>query len=1072
MARSTVMWTLLAAAALLWPARMIGALDGIPLDGRLDAMVIGLAVPALWWLDRGFLARRFARTLIVALLGWKVLLAVAAVPHGLCARFTTSAPFAGEVQTIPIEEPHGILRSWDVRADWRAAQPSCTAVVDRAYGDAASFPAWFVNLIDFIKPGARQITLDLTGYVRAREPGTFALQVGSDMQIEGTLGGVALAVRSDRAEVPLAPGVHHLVARSSMTGQHWKLVPLWNGGNAWSDLELTTAPPSWFDRLLWPIAGTVTVALVVLLVGGWSASAFAQFDRRVVGWSAAASIAAIVLAGSSRFDRLGGALLLGAILVPVARSARRLNTAFVLLGVPWLVFFAAQQAAQIGRMTAYSADDWLTYQVAGYRIFMNGFWLEAGSRVFDYQPLYRWMTGGLHVVFGDSSIGEVYWDAACVLAGAMLCVQLVKPVAGFAMAIAAGALMLAAFTLGTPWYFVGRGLSEIAAAGWAFLAASFLLRARLGFRSAAAAAGVFAVLMFYTRLNHLLFAGCLLALLWPARTPARLAAVRRSLAAVSIRAAAIYAACFAIGLALFAARTWHYTGVFSLFYGTSLKNNDTGLRLTTLGSPDVWAKVGHSLNALVWMNEPPGFDPRALVVFAGAILAVLALLQVPRLNRLPFRIAAAGAGAMLGSLFVHTHNYPGRMSIHLMPFAVALSVVGFAAVLPARLRTWQPGDRYGRRTTAQLDTPAAIDTGAARLSRKKRRLFGAVAVAFALLTTVCGLLAMDIYLHRKYERSGGFNVWGYRGPAVGRKQPGEYRVAMLGGSTAYGYGVEWNEAIPAVLEQQLKEHQQGNRYTVVNLGYNNEGAYSFTFTLKDYESLQYDLACLYEGYNDMIGDPRLTNLSVFRHDSPIFRLTGYLPIFPIIFKEKAASMLNGDTGAVYHPEEKTVFRPGLAKRATADVLATAAAVGESLERQLDRAVAEPPRRISDAESIGCKYPWGDYCRSMSNAIEYALARNRQVMVITQPYRQGALRARHMEQQHELATMLERRFAGERRLRYVNLGEVVDVGNPQLSFDGMHLTAAGNRPVAAALVAPVVEMAAAREMAALGKDVRP
>ena len=275
-----------------------------------------------------------------------------------------------------------------------------------------------------------------------------------------------------------------------MTGQDWKLIPLWNGRDAWGDLELSTAPPSWFDRLLWPVAATITALLVLLLVGGWSASAFAQFDRPVIVWSAAATLAAIVLAGSNRFDRLGGALLLGAVLVPVSRSARRLRTAFVLLGVPWLAFFAAHQAAQIGRMTAYSADDWLTYQVAGYRIFMNGFWLEAGSRVFDYQPLYRWMTGTLHLIFGDSSVGEVYWDAACMLAGALLCVQLVKPVAGFAMAIAAGALMLATFTLGTPWYFVGRGLSEIAAAGWAFLAASFLLRARLGRRSAALAAGV------------------------------------------------------------------------------------------------------------------------------------------------------------------------------------------------------------------------------------------------------------------------------------------------------------------------------------------------------------------------------------------------------------------------------------------------------------------------------------------------------------------------------------------------------------------------------------------------------
>jgi hypothetical protein len=1065
-ARSTLLWTVLAAVALLWPARMIGALDGVPLDGRLDAIVIGLAVPALWWLDRGFLARRFARALIVGLLAWKALLMAAAVPHGLCAKFTTAAPLNGEIQTIPIDEPRGILRSWDVRADWRADDPACTAHFDQSYRDSSAFPAWFVNLLDFIRPGNRQITLDVTGYVYARESGTFALQVGRDMHLEGSMDGVALDTSSGRAEARLAPGIHHLVARSSVTGPDWKLIPLWIEREAWSELEISTAPPSRFDRLLWPVAGTVTAVLVLLLVGGWVASALAPFEGRVIAWSAAATLAAVVLAGSNRFDRLGGALLLGAALIPVARSARRLQTAFVLLGVPWLAFFAAHQAAQIGHMTAYSADDWLTYQVAGYRIFMNGFWLEAGSRVFDYQPLYRWMTGALHLLFGDSSVGEMYWDAWCVLAGALLCVQLVKPAAGFAMAIAAGALMLATFTLGTPWYFVGRGLSEIAAAGWAFLAASFLLRARLGLRSAALVAGVFAVLMFYTRLNHLLLAGFLLALLWPARTPARPAAVRRALSAVSARAAAIYAACFATGLVLFAARTWYYTGVFSLFYGTSLKNNDTGLRLTTLGSSAVWKQVGHSLKALLWMNEPPGFDPRALAVFAGSVLAVLALLAVPRMNRLPFRIAAAGAGAMLGSAFVHTHNYPGRMSIHLMPFAISLSVIGLAAVLPERLRTWQPGERQGGRRIAEISP--AIDPEAARLGRRKRRVFGALAVAIALAITFSGLLAIDIYLHRKYERSGGFNIWGYRGPAVGRKQPGEYRIAMLGGSTAYGYGVEWNEAIPALLEQQLAQHHDRDAYSVVNLGYNNEGAFSFAFTLKDYEGLHYDLACLYEGYNDMMADPRQPNVSVFRHDSPVFRLTGYLPIFPIIFKEKAAAMLSGDTGAVYRPDNKTVFRPGLAKRATAEVLATAAEVSQSLERQLDRAVAEPARQIVDAGSSGCKPPWAEYCHSMASAIEYALARNHQVMVVTQPYRQGSLRERHMDQQRELAGMLERRFAGDRRVRHVNLGETLNLADPELSFDGMHLTAAGNRPVAAALVAPVLEMSA---LASSSKEVR-
>ena len=40
----------------------------------------------------------------------------------------------------------------------------------------------------------------------------------------------------------------------------------------------------------------------------------------------------------------------------------------------------------------------------------------------------------------------------------------------------------------------------------------------------------------------------------------------------------------------------------------------------------------------------------------------------------------------------------------------------------------------------------------------------------------------------------------------------------------------------------------------MNLGYNNEGAYSFRATLEDYAWLDYDLALLYEGYNDMMAD--------------------------------------------------------------------------------------------------------------------------------------------------------------------------------------------------------------------------
>src|SRR5665213_2251241 len=120
-------------------------------------------------------------------------------------------------------------------------------------------------------------------------------------------------------------------------------------------------------------------------------------------------------------------------------------------------------------------------------------------------------------------------------------------------------------------------------------------------------------------------------------------------------------------------------------------------------------------------------------------------------------------------------------------------------------------------------------------SNQRRWIFAAVAVAIAIGVSTATLLAVDVYLHGRYERSAGFNVWGYRGDAVGKKQPDEYRVVVLGGSAAYGYGVSADEAFPAVLERLLQARTASAHFTVVNLAYNNEGAYSFKTPLQDYD---------------------------------------------------------------------------------------------------------------------------------------------------------------------------------------------------------------------------------------------
>ncbi len=331
------------------------------------------------------------------------------------------------------------------------------------------------------------------------------------------------------------------------------------------------------------------------------------------------------------------------------------------------------------------------------------------------------------------------------------------------------------------------------------------------------------------------------------------------------------------------------------------------------------------------------------------------------------------------------------------------------------------------------------------------------------------ILAADLYLHHRAERSAGLNRWGYRGPIVGRKQPGELRVVILGGSTAFGYGVTWNEAIPAQLEGMLNEGHPPAPVRVVNLGFNNEGAYSFRQTLEDFRYLDSDIVCLYEGYNDLSGD-YAPNLAVYRHESAVFRLTGYFPILPLALREKALALRHGgDLNAAYassrgEPTGKTVFRPNLTDRTSAAALEAAEAVSQSLSRQLDRVSAARPVVVATTSEAGCAHPWSHYCDSIYRATQYALSQGKSIAIVSQPRKVSDGAQRHVEQQQALAAMLARKFGNEPRVRYVDLRDAVDLSNRDLSFDTMHLDVKGNTMIARHLVEPVRALAATRAFA--------
>ena len=58
------------------------------------------------------------------------------------------------------------------------------------------------------------------------------------------------------------------------------------------------------------------------------------------------------------------------------------------------------------------------------------------------------------------------------------------------------------------------------------------------------------------------------------------------------------------------------------------------------------------------------------------------------------------------------------------------------------------------------------------LSRRKKLLFGLVAMTMSFVAVIGLVLVADLAVHHRAERSAGLNRYGYRGPVVRGKQPG------------------------------------------------------------------------------------------------------------------------------------------------------------------------------------------------------------------------------------------------------------------------------------------------------------
>lgn len=681
-------WAVLAAVAVLWPARLAGPLDGIPLDNPLEAAILGLVFFFLIVLEPRVLRRPVFRGLVIALLLWKAGTGVTLAQDGWCMQFTTPQPLYRNMGLVP--------HAWDVRADWRSPDPQCSAVMARAYPSIDRFPVWFYNLPPAIleepatesdRPPLVTLTFALSGFLQPSQPGVLQVRAGEDVRAVGYVDGVEVSREALTSGVPVAAGRHYVSIEGDLHGSGWSIVPTWNGEDLWQESIATMSAASTVDRWIRPWGRCVPVIVIAWLM---CLSLLIVVERahstRALAFS---GIAAALAAASATTGRPAVMRLVPLLLMPVVAMhwPRRLQTRFgagLLIALPFLALVVAIGASQAGVVTWYTAgDDWWMFQRYAYRIFLQGYWLEGGQPTFWFQPLYRWIAGSLHMIFGDSSAGETFWDAACMLTGALFAFSTTRVFAGFRWAVAAAVTVLAVFTLGPGWYLMGRGLSEISSAGFIYAAALLALRGRHGYWPAIIASGVLATLGFYTRLNNLTIAFAVALFALPvSMQSAELLHLPQVWRRASARVLFGVLSAIVLGLCLFSLRTWYYTGVFSLFHGTQAAAL-TVWQATDDGQSTPHRVIGSVLMVLT-MNDPPRLDVRAVPIIVGVLVSVLAVFQVRPFRRLPLNLVGFCLAGLSGALIARGTAYPGRFSVHLIPVTVALTMCALSQLAAGR----------------------------------------------------------------------------------------------------------------------------------------------------------------------------------------------------------------------------------------------------------------------------------------------------------------------------------------------------------------------------------------------------
>lgn len=473
--------------ALAVPSPGVGWFDGLPWDGRAEMLVLVLVLPLLlFWRPRLFVSR--------------VLVGLALVAFFLKSGLWLLQPADG--LRVDVFENREKFEQGVWEKNWSSLWvKEGSALQRRAFFRAAEFPVEWINRYnqveklpdgswsgDLFRREARP-WVRVSGWVWTRPGESVRLQFGPDISsIAAKLSSsVSLeSARGDVIELPASdqPGWNLLEVSFRMDSvfsddasfapslrlEDGREKPLFGLNRCKVSQEgrprfFMIGLGPWLTRLIDGLVGLCLLIPVLQIFRHLCRDVLMQFvilTTLALGGPVLVGACGMEFTGRLTYGLLpacGYAMLAG----PLLGFASPGRVAFWILGVGAMPQFAAHWWADMRGMSFFEVgDDWLAQQNLARAIFVGGDWLSfISEKIYVYQPGYRYFTGILHVLFGQSAWPSRMLDAWAVVAvGSLVPALCLWAGTGNRWAMVAGFLAFAAYCSRPPFRIMGHCIHE------------------------------------------------------------------------------------------------------------------------------------------------------------------------------------------------------------------------------------------------------------------------------------------------------------------------------------------------------------------------------------------------------------------------------------------------------------------------------------------------------------------------------------------------------------------------------------------------------------------------------------